>query len=339
MIPPDLHSQMLRMLDGELSAGELAALEAELEVNPEARRLWQKLSRIHSALEVHYTSKAKVAQSPVVPIDLVLARQRRRVVKNSLLAAAALILISAIGLWLVMAPAAPAGFADFRAASQSVFTLTHAGEGQSPMGHALAEGSRLVLDHGVVELDLPHQVRGIIEAPAVIEMVDDKNLKLDHGRAFFHVGSEAGRGFTVVTPHQRIVDLGTRFGIDATRGRDEVELHVFEGTVRVDALDGGQGETINATRSVVLAGREVSRELEGAPAAFRRQLPEKVETLLHEDFESGLLAGRDYAVRMDPTAIRDLDGNRFPGIDDDKTWNFATLSSPAAIRIPNPGFE
>lgn len=331
MIPPDLHSQMLRMLDGELSSGELEALEAELEVNPEARKLWQKLSRLHSALEVHHASQANIAQFPVVPVDLVLARQRRRVVKASLMAAAALILISTVVLWRVMAPAAPSTFADFHAATKSVFTLTHVGEGEPPMGSGLAEGSRLVLDHGAVELDFPNQVRGLVEAPASFEMVDERTLRLDHGRVFFHVGSEAGRGFTVITPHQRIVDLGTRFGIDARRGHDEVELHVFEGSVRVDDLDENHGEIFKAGRSVLLAGRQVKREMDGPPATFRRQLPTKVETLLHVDFESGLLAGRDYAIRMDPTAIRDLSGNRFPGIDDDTTWNFTTAPVTTAL--------
>ena len=109
--------------------------------------------------------------------------------------------------------------------------------------------------------------------------------------------------------------------------------------MRVDALDGTKGEVLPAHRSVLLAGARVDRDLDGPPAAFRRKLPAKVETVLLEDFESGLVGGRDYAVQIDPTAIRDLDGNRFPGIDDDKAWNFATLSNPAAIRITNPGFE
>jgi hypothetical protein len=50
-----------------------------------------------------------------------------------------------------------------------------------------------------------------------------------------------------------------------------------------------------------------------------------------EDFESGLLGGRDYSVQMDPTVIRDLSGNRFRGINDDMTWNFTTASLTTAL--------
>ncbi|MCH7225434.1 FecR domain-containing protein [Haloferula sp. A504] len=334
MIPPDLQPQMLRMLDGELSVGELAALEAELEVNPEARKAWQKLSRLHSALEVHYESQANIAKLPVVPIDRVLARQRRRVLKTSLLAAAAVLVISAAALWVKTIPSSAVTIASIHVAPNSAFSLTHTGDGEAPMGNALAEGSRIVLEHGVAELELPYQVRAVIEAPAAITLVDDRTLQLDHGRGFFHVPTEEGRGFTVRTPHQQIVDLGTAFGIDASRKRTELDLHVFEGRVRVDALDGTEGEIITATRSVRLAGTRVDRDLDGPPVAFFRQLPAKVETLLQEDFESGLVGGREYAIRMDSTAIRDLAGNRFRGIDDDTTWNFSITSATPNIITP-----
>ena len=130
----------------------------------------------------------------------------------------------------------------------------------------------------------------------------------------------------MVTAHQRIVDLGTAFGVDARIDEDDVVLSVFDGQVRVDALDGEQGEVIETGRSVLLSGKQVQKELRRPIATFFRQLPSKVEFILNEDFESGLVGGRDYAVRIDPTSIRDLAGNRFAGIDDDKTWNFTAVS-------------
>jgi len=265
-------------------------------------------------------------------------------VSISLLAAAAVVLFSAVVLWMQMAPKHSATLASFRIAPESVFILTHADDGKKPAGKMLAEDSRLVIQHGAVELALPHKVRALVEGPAAMTLLDERTLQLDHGRAFFEVASEEGHGFTVVTPHQRIVDLGTAFGVDLQPGRDRLELHVFEGRVRVDPLDGGKGEIFAARRSVVLDGPRVSRELDGPPATFRRELPEKIEMLLNEDFESGLVGGRHYEVFTDPGVVRDLAGNPFAGIDEDKPWSFSTarlLLEPASFHDlggnPSPG--
>lgn len=337
--PDDLQFRILALLDGTLDQEEVTRLDAELRESREARQLYQQLATLHSSLEDQGLSQSDLDCAPVIPIDLLVSRQRRRIVKISLLAAAAVMLISAVVFWMTQVPHSPATLADFEAAPDSVITLTHTGDGVSPRGNVLAEGSSVVIEHGVVELDLPHEVLAVIEAPAAITLVDARTLQLDHGRAFFQVSSEEGNGFTVITPQQQIVDLGTAFGVDSRLDRDEVELHVFEGRVRVDDLDGGAGEVIRAKRSVLLSGTQIKQDLDGPPAAFRRKLPTKVEMLLHEDFESGLVGGRDYAVQIDSTAILDLKGNRFRGIDDEPAWRFATQTTATGITINNAGFE
>jgi hypothetical protein len=95
---------------------------------------------------------------------------------------------------------------------------------------------------------------------------------------------------------------------------------------------------------VVLAGARVRERLTGPPASFRRKLPSKVETLLQEDFESGLAGGRHYAVFTDPTIVRDLAGNPFAGIAENEAWTFHTarqLMAPVAFHDfggePSPG--
>jgi ferric-dicitrate binding protein FerR (iron transport regulator) len=330
-LPDDLQYRILALLDGTLEAGEAAHLDEELRGNKEARALFLQLATLHSALEDEGASKSGMQNVPVVPIELFLARERRRLIRNSLMAAAAVLLISGLVLWMKIIPDTTPPLADFRAAPNSIFQLSHTGNDERPVGNALTTGSRVVLEHGVVELELPHDVRAVIEAPADITLVDERTLQLIHGQGYFQVPSKEGRGFTVVTPHQRIVDLGTAFGIRAPANQDKVELHVIEGRVRVDSLDGSEGDTIKENRSVLLAGAQVERDIDQSTSTFRRKLPTKVETILLEDFESGLLGGRDYSVQMDPTVIRDLAGNRFRGINDDTTWNFTTASLSTAL--------
>lgn len=340
MIPSELHRQMLRMLDGELSAAEATALEAELMANWEARAEWWKVSRIHSALESRFAAHAILQGVSVVPIDRVISLQRRRIVKIALTAAAAVFMFTAFVLWMITAPDNQPALATLRTAPESVISLTHAEERKNPGSHALQEGSRLTLEHGVAELELPHDVRAVIQAPATLTLIDSRSLRLDHGQAFFEVKSADGQGFTVVTPHQKIVDLGTAFGVIARCDREAVDLHVIGGRVRVDSPDGVAGEVISAGRSVRLEGVRISRELETAPSAFLRKLPEKVETLLADDFSTGLLADREYAVLIDPGAILGHSGKSFPGIADNDGWTFRTGSAaPANIPLHNPGFE
>ena len=330
-LPDDLQYRILALLDRTLEADEAAHLDEELRGSEEARALFLQLATLHSALEDEGASKSGMQNVPVVPVELFLARERRRLISNSLMAAAAVLLISGLVLWMQMVSDTTPPLADLRAAPNSIFRLSHTGNVDKPVGNALTTGSRVVLEHGVVELELPHNVSAIIEAPADITLVDERTLQLDHGRGFFRVPTEQGRGFTVVTQHQRIVDLGTAFGIRAPANQDKVELHVIEGRVRVDGLDRTEGHTINAKRSVLLAGTQVERNIDPSTSTFRRKLPAIVETILLEDFESGLLGGRDYSVQMDPTVIRDLSGNRFRGINDDMTWNFTTASLTTAL--------
>ncbi|MGB1129724.1 MAG: FecR domain-containing protein [Haloferula sp.] len=338
MSPDEFHSQIQQLIDGEISAEDFKALESELLENPDAMEAYRLYVGVHCGLE-RQSEIAAITQSPVVPIDRVMALQRRRVARISMLAAAAVVTLAGLVLWRTMAPASPPVMASLQTTPGSVFTVTHAEGVSEPSPSTLHAGSKVTLTHGVAQFALPHRVRALLEAPATLTLVDDRSVHLGNGRGFFEVAFDEGHGFTVETPNQRIVDLGTAFGVDLTDSSGHTLLHLFEGRVRVDDLHGTGGPILTSPRSVRLKKAVIGEEIDGPSSPFARQLPGKIETLLLEDFESGLVAGRDYAVRMDPTAIRDLKGNRFRGIDDDKTWNFSTTSTPAAIHISNPSFE
>ena len=342
-MPDTVAPRIQRLIDDDLTADELAALESELMESPEAMETYHDFITLHCALEDKINSALVVKAQSVVPIERVLALQRRFAVKASLIAAAAIILLTAVTLFFLPGPDRQAPLANFQIAPGSSFTLTHSGEADAPLGKTMIAGSRFVLQHGVAELNLPHDVRAVIEAPAEMLLRDDRTLELDHGRALFQVNSPDGHGFTVVTPHQSIVDLGTAFGIDFKKDRREVELHVLEGRVRVDASDGQQGEIILANRSVLLDGMQVKREIDHPTINFLRNLPPTIDMLLKDDFDHGLIAGHSYIIRMDRNVIHDLDGNRFRGIDDDTTWNFTTMPNvtptiitPIAATSPTP---
>lgn len=337
MNPTDYNHLIQQLLDGEISAGDFAQLDEELKQNPEALMAYRLFAGIHCGLERKGEIDAAIRTAPVVPIDRLMTLQRRKIIRTSLLAAAAVIVLSGLVLWQIMAPEKSAVQATLNSTPGSSFTLSHAADGKPSSRSVLSRGSTIHLDHGAVELSLPHQVRAILEAPATLTLIDDRTVDLTRGRGFFEVESAEGHGFTVITPNQKIVDLGTAFGVDLPVGSDRTHLHVFEGSVRIDGLDGKEtGEVLRAPAAVSLRGVKVFGQLEAQPGRFLRSLPDKVESVFIEDFESGLLADKDYAVQIDPTVIRDHAGNRFAGISEKDPWRFSTSKE---LRIRNPGFE
>ncbi|MBT8045177.1 MAG: Ig-like domain-containing protein [Verrucomicrobiae bacterium] len=334
---PDLEIRIQQLFDDELTDEQFAELETELLENPEAMELYLSYAGLDSDLKHHASYQKKAEQLPVIPVTELLARQRRRSIRISMLSAAAVLAIIAVIMWLQHVPEKPDTLVNVRATPGSEFSLTHNTDEKQPTGNAMVENSRLVLRHGVVELQLPHDVRAIVEAPADVLLHDVRTLELDHGRAFFEVSSPDGHGFAVVTPHQRIVDLGTSFGIDCQKGKAEVELHVVDGNIRVDSHDGRKGEIISAARSVLLSGTKITQEGINYPTTFLKSLPPKIKTLLDEDFSSGLATDQNYVIEMDSTVIRDHAGNRFKGIGDDVAWKFRTAPPLGTVR--NFSFE
>jgi hypothetical protein len=92
------------------------------------------------------------------------------------------------------------------------------------------EPSRLKLNQGFVELEFFGGARVVVEGPAELQLVSGGEFICRSGKISAHVPKQA-RGFKVITPMVRVVDLGTAFGVDVTESRCEV--HVFEGKVEV----------------------------------------------------------------------------------------------------------
>jgi hypothetical protein len=98
-----------------------------------------------------------------------------------------------------------------------------------------------------------------IEAPAEFRLTSDRRMTLYSGQLFAEV-PPAAVGFTVDTPHTRIVDLGTEFGVKVDSGSGS-DLHLFKGKASLTptggAVRGDKSEIVAAGQasSVDAAGR------------------------------------------------------------------------------------
>jgi hypothetical protein len=270
-----------KLFDDELSGEEFEALAQRLRDDPAARELYAQYLWLETALDAVHAWPLGRAARPI---------EARRTAKWALGLAVAAVAVLVCGLYLFQVSRPPVE-TRLRVCGSSQWTLQ--GEMNRPLS-TLPHGSEFLLQQGVAELKLPNGVKGIIEGPASLILVDDMTLRLDHGRALFQVTPES-RGFTVLTARHRIVDLGTEFGIDARKDGKDLELHVFKGRVRVDALSGtAEGEILTAGKSVVLDGTGVAKNLVGEGTAFRRELPPAIGILFQDDFEHDLADGENW---------------------------------------------
>lgn len=297
LIPDDLETRILALLDGDLSHEEATNLDAELCQSETGRMLFQKIATLHSALEEQAVSSPGLAKNNIIPTDRYLSGQRRKMLMISVRAAAVL-LVSAIVLWLKSAQALEP-LASFRLGPGSHHTLSHTGEGKTAEGKVLAHGSRLQLTRGTLEAEFDSGGRFIIEAPGDITVLADGEIMLRKGIAWFEIPSEAV-GFTVHTPQLRIVDLGTEFGVTANTSIGE-EVHVFKGSV--------EASLIGETEPMTLKAGEAARIDAGGKLRANRAEKRHFASLLGGSFGTGPIAeyrfdpGRNWKTKPESQAL------------------------------------
>ena len=220
-----------RLFDGELSSEEFQALEKDLISDARARDQYLDYADLHNLLELELSAQLLpgTGNQGSAPLSLVIKRQKQKLARISVLAAAVLLLIGLTIFALVHSePGGPV--ADFRLGPGAIFSVSHP-EGSAGDANVLAEGSRMVLEQGTAELTLPTGVRAVVKGPAEIEFGSEELIRLDSGTGWFRVPSGAS-GFQVRTGELLITDLGTEFGVISRDGSPD-EAHLFKGEIKV----------------------------------------------------------------------------------------------------------
>jgi hypothetical protein len=101
------------------------------------------------------------------------------------------------------------------------------GSGMPQHSGSYVAGESLVLKSGVVQLELRHNGRLVVEGPADVRFINDAELRVNQGRV---VATFPGGGLVVQCPTGRVTDLGTQFGV-AVSPDGGTEVEVFEGRV------------------------------------------------------------------------------------------------------------
>lgn len=255
MISGKEETRIQQLLDGELPEAAWPEVKALLESSEEARRAYCAHARIRSRFSNMHRERVALAH-PVVPVDFMIDSQRRRLLRWSGMAAAAVILISVLVMRFVLVRESPPA-ATLTAAADSRYSVNHlAAPTTTTDSGILCEGSRLRLEQGVVELEFGSGVRSVVRGPADLTVVHPEEIRFDHGNGWFHVPKKAA-GFRVTTPRAVITDLGTEFGV-ITRADLADSVHLFEGAIHVRTRFGAlESATLRGkeARNITLAGR------------------------------------------------------------------------------------
>jgi ferric-dicitrate binding protein FerR (iron transport regulator) len=214
---------MQRYADGLASPEEAARLEAALREDADLRTTYLEYLNIDAALE-----SLAAANEPAIPGVMAMRPSRRAWPRVAVLAAAA----SLVGLWLSMRwMQSPAHvMADVVAADNAVLS-------EPPK---FTPGERLNVDKlrlhsGSLVVRLDSGVKLEFVGPVEARFESDMRMTLDSGKLNADVG-EHGKGFTVFTSAGEVVDLGTKFGVEADSA-GSTEVVVFEGSVKVRSSD------------------------------------------------------------------------------------------------------
>ncbi|UUO05775.1 FecR domain-containing protein [Blastopirellula sp. J2-11] len=228
----DEHSFQLlvqRYTDGVASAQEVESLNQRLRSDAEARRLFLQILNLDSALDALLVCGASYdSREEVLPVVQQVPVGRRRL-WGYCAALAASLLIAVVCI-------------SQLAATKKFATVDNAAGVEN-----LSTGMRLgaesyAIEAGSVELITARGARVAIEAPAYFYFESEQRLHLTRGRLAADVPPSA-KGFTIITPNGKVIDLGTKFGVNMP-DRGEAEIHVFQGEVIAQTSAGGKPKSL-----------------------------------------------------------------------------------------------
>ena len=139
------------------------------------------------------------------------------------------------------------------------------GSDQKP-GRDMRSGKLLRLEQGLAEIEFERGARIILQGRCGVELVSATTVRLLYGTLTARVPVQA-RGFTVLAPSGRIVDLGTEFGLSVADG-GSTSVKVFTGLVEVFPLassgSGEPGVTVEHDHTAQIDGRTVALDPQGS---------------------------------------------------------------------------
>ncbi len=214
-------SDLERWLDNDLSIEELAELESWLKASEANREQFVRLNFRDQQLRECVRADADLStaepEEKIVPFPT--SSQKRR----TWIAAAAALVVAGVS-WLTV---------NFSSQSESVAIVQSIRKADLKLtsGDSLAPGKRLSLEEGRIALKFESGAKLALVAPAELIVQGPNSAELLRGQATVRVPGKI-KGFALTTPVEKVIDLGTAFGVEVSPAGDTA-ISVFEGEVKL----------------------------------------------------------------------------------------------------------
>ncbi|CAN5660281.1 hypothetical protein BH11VER1_BH11VER1_36580 [soil metagenome] len=210
--PIDFEKLCHAVLEGAASEAQIAQFQRCLHEDATLREEYLVQMRLHALLSWQH-GRASVAVKPAKVM-------RWASWRPALAMAAAAALLAGLAAWYGMTSSHDGVLLEIVKAETVPYV-----KGQRVSLHELR------MESGILHFQLDSGV--LVEATGPVEMqfVDAMHIRLMSGQVTADVG-ERGKGFVIDTPQAHVVDLGTRFGVDASDA-SHTDVVVFKGKVEI----------------------------------------------------------------------------------------------------------
>ena len=284
--PADVATSLAALMDGRLSAEELAAFEQRLLADPAAIVEYCELVDLEFGLAWELKSRDTAAE----PVRSATPPSWQRRAAGLALTAGLATITAAIAMLLLMPamrkPTANSGQVMLTAADDARWAMAMSPEAGEPV-----PTGPLRLAAGAAQLTFPSGAVVAMHGPAEVDVLGSNRLFLRRGRITPYV-PESAKGFTVVSPTGEVVDFGTEFSVTVA---DDGQTDVFVIGGEVD-VSGGHTAEQNPLRLTQGFATSVSA------TEPRPQFTQKPVLVDHFSDEHGPLLWRDIHPEY-PTAV------------------------------------
>ena len=308
------HRLFIAKAEGTITGEDHQGLCELLKDSAEARSYWYLFNDIEAGL--HDWAQWEGQRASEAP-SLSLPKRARQTAeshgwKSFAMSAAAVFLMGVVigFIWLRTVPASsPSGSVKAsrgEAVTSTVAVLTRgvnlswASPGLAPALNAPLTPGWLHLRSGLAEIEFFQGARLLVEGPADLQLISDREAFCSRGRLTAQVPAQA-RGFRLNTPKGDIVDLGTEFGLNLDGAQPE--LHVFKGEVELHQQQKEKQLFIEGQAVGLEASRKFAANVAGF--SFSRDLESKVQNSEREDFQRWQDLGNEW--NADPALRLRLD--------------------------------
>jgi len=252
--------------EGDLDAEARDKLFGLLESCPEARSVYLEYFELGALLQFESKLQRERGTLPYVGGQL----RHRRMIRHSLLAAAALLILLASIAALVRSIQPQSESSELEVVAGSIWKIKSSDGTVSDSDNFISDGSTINVLSGTVATELESGHLLIIQGPAQVTFPTLAEPKLEFGWLWVD-GSHDSKGepIRVEAPGGWIREIGTRFGVYVDR-EGGTEVHLWEGKVEAQAKKDGGVRLIDVigTASVVFAETNEIPEITVAPDPF-----------------------------------------------------------------------